>query len=99
MGDSYLYLRAAGDMAKQERADRWANRHEAVRALMAAGYAPLMVSEEARHYRIRLPQNGWFDWWPSTDRWAQSPRPAGRRAKRGMGLAGLLAALNAEAAS
>ena len=97
MGDAYLDLRAAGEMVKQERTDRWANRHEAVNALMAAGYAPLMVSEEARHYRIRLARNGWFDWWPSTDRWAQSMRPGGRRGKRGMGLAGLLAALNAEA--
>lgn len=96
MGDAYLDLRAASDMAKQERTERWNKRHEAVSALMIAGFAPLLVSEDARHYRIRLPGNGWFDWWPSTDRWSQSMRPGGRRGKRGMGLAGLIAALNAE---
>lgn len=80
------------------RAVRWETRFDALVEIEAAGFRPELVSEAARHYRIKIDGRGWFDFWPSTGRWAQSTRKGGRAGVRGKGVAPLIAALRETAA-
>jgi len=75
------------------RADSWAARGEDFAKIRALGCTVRILSHEARHVRVTIRGHGWFDYWPSTERWAESTRPGGVRGRRGRGLAGLLAAL------
>lgn len=93
MSDMVDMFRALNDDRKAARADAWANREGDLQAIRDAGFTPKVISEAARHVRIYIAGQGWFDFWPSTGRWSQSTQPKGKRGKRGHGVERLIAAL------
>lgn len=75
---------------KHTRDTNWDERGEAIKALDAEGFFPTLLNVQARHYRIKITGHGWVDFWPSSWKWLESPRPKGKRATRGHGLQSLL---------
>lgn len=71
----------------------WAQRAYALADIKAAGFKPTLLSPGGHHYRIKIKGQGWFDFWPSSGRWAQSPRPGGLPGVRGAGVEALISAL------
>ncbi len=75
--------------------ERWAAREEPLQCIRDAGFRPLLINFAARHYRIKMPDYGWVDYWPSTDRWCESQRPAGAPQQKGFGVTSLIGHLRA----
>lgn len=96
MTDTIEDMKALKDHQKAERADNWTNRDAAwLDPLKAAGWDARVISEVGRHCRVMV-RGGWFDFWPSTGKWMRSPRKGGQRGPHGMGLQGLIEALEAQ---
>lgn len=97
MGDMIDLFRDLKALNRAERKMAWDQKEDAFRQIREqTGFEPLVMSDESRHVRIKVPGSGWFDYWPSSGRWSQSPRPGGRKAKRGFQLDSLIAALQIE---
>jgi len=80
------------DVAKARR-EIWKNRDVMFKPLRDAGFTVSVLDEYSRHTRIHTPGLGWFDFWPTTGRWIQSPQSKGKVTFRGTGFAALVAAL------
>lgn len=93
MGDAIEGLKAVQKHEKNERQAAWDNRAEVIEKIEAAGFRVELKSEESRHLRVHAGTD-WFDFWPSTGRWSQSPA-AGSRRRRGSGVEGLIMAAEA----
>jgi len=72
---------------------------DTISMIEAAGYRVTLLDERSSHYRIKVQGHGWFDYWPSTGSWRESPRPGGVRGSGGSGLPGLLSALQSVTAA
>lgn len=75
------------------RAEAWeVNRGHWGAAISAAGFHAKLVDAGSRHCRLMIPGHGWFDYWPSTERWSQSRRPGDKQGLSGAGLEALIIA-------
>lgn len=93
MGDAIDDMRALGVIRTEQRTAGWEGRETWMQALRQIGLEPRVVSEEARHCRVALPGDGWFDFWPSSGKWSQSRRKGNVNGARGVGLPEFLAAV------
>ena len=92
MSDAIEDIKASHEHERQRRAEAWNNRAEVIAQIEAAGFRVQTVNEESRHLRVHY-RGGWFDFWPTTERWGQSPQRGRNQPKRGTGIGRLLTAL------
>lgn len=91
MGDAIEAMKALQTDRKHARQAAWDNRAKVIAQIEAAGFRVEVKSEESRHLRVYAATD-WFDFWPSSGRWAQSTQKGGKRGRWGFGANDLIVA-------